>query len=67
VFKFAEDIVSMALFIDRGERDREEFLRESFGILMDGVGHAAHATQILGDVYICRCLAGAVKSTVPVL
>jgi hypothetical protein len=52
VFKFAETIVSNALFVDRGERDHAAFLSESFQILMDAVKHAAHATQILADVYI---------------
>lgn len=52
VFGFAEDIVITALFVDRGERDREEFLHESFEILMDAVKHAGHATQILADEYI---------------
>ncbi len=52
VFKFAETIVSNALFLDRGERDHAEFLHESFQILMDAVKHAAHATQILADAYV---------------
>lgn len=51
VFKFSETIVSNALFLDRAERDHREFLNESFQILMDAVKHAAHATQILADVY----------------
>jgi hypothetical protein len=52
VFKFAEDMITMALFVDRGERDRAEFLRESFETLMDAVRHSAHATQMLADSYI---------------
>ena len=52
VFNFAETLVSNALFVDRGERDQTEFLHESFQILTDAVTHAAHATQILADVYI---------------
>lgn len=52
VFKFAETIVSNALFVDRGERDPAEFLHQSFQILMDAVKHAAHATQILADAYV---------------
>ena len=52
VFKFAETIMSQALFVDRGERDPAEFLHESFEILMDAVKHAAHASQILADIYI---------------
>lgn len=52
MFKFAETIVSNALFVDRGERDHAEFLHESFQILMDAVRHAAHATQILADAYV---------------
>jgi hypothetical protein len=52
VFKFAETIVSHAMFVDRGEQDHAEFLHESWGILLDAVQHAAHATQILADAYI---------------
>jgi hypothetical protein len=52
VFKFAETIVSQAMFVDRGERDHAEYLHESWGILFDAVQHAAHATQILADAYI---------------
>jgi hypothetical protein len=52
VFKFAESIVSQALFVDRGERDHTEFLHESFETLVEAVKHAAHATQILADEYI---------------
>jgi hypothetical protein len=52
VFKFAETIVSQAMFVDGGERDQSEFMRESFQTLMDAVTHAAHATQILADTYI---------------
>lgn len=52
VFEFAQTIVSQALFIGRGDRDRTEFLQESFQILTSAARHAAHATQILADVYI---------------
>ena len=52
VFKFAESIIDMALFVDRGNRDREEFIRGSFQVLMDAVKHSTHATQILADEYI---------------
>lgn len=52
VFQFAETIVDQALFIDRGERDATEFLRESFDILMGAIRHASHATQILTDIYL---------------
>jgi hypothetical protein len=52
VFQFAEPLVSHALFVDRGERDHAEFLRESFETLMKAVRHATHATQILADMYI---------------
>jgi len=61
VFKFAETIVSQAMFVDRGERDHAEFLHESWGILLDAVKHAAHATQILADAYICRRSGGAAR------
>jgi len=52
VFKFAESIVSHALFVDRGERDHTEFFQESLDILMEALKHAAHGTQILADIYI---------------
>jgi hypothetical protein len=52
VFKFAETIVSHAMFVDRGERDPADFLHESWGLLLEAVQHAAHATQILADAYI---------------
>ena len=52
VFKFAETLVSSALYVDRGERDQTEFIRESFQILTDAVKQATLATQILADVYI---------------
>jgi hypothetical protein len=51
VFKFAEQLVSHALFVDRGERDHAEYLHESWEILADAMKHAAHATQILADQY----------------
>jgi hypothetical protein len=52
VFEFAEDMISTALFVDRGARDRAEFLHESFETLMDAVKHSTHATQMLADLYI---------------
>ena len=52
VFKFAENLVSNALFVDCGQREHAEFLRESFQILTDAARYAAHATQILGDTYV---------------
>jgi len=58
VFKFAETVVSQALFVDRGERDHAEFLHESFDILINSVTHAAYATQILADIYIMPVFGG---------
>jgi hypothetical protein len=52
VFKFAEQLVSHALFVDRGEREHEEFLNESFETLVKAVRHATYAAQILADVYV---------------
>ncbi len=50
VFKFAEQLVSQALFIDRGERDHREYLHESWEILADAMRHGSHAAQILADL-----------------
>jgi hypothetical protein len=54
VFKFAESIVSQALFIDRPGKDDdglETYFHDSVEILTSAVRHATHATQILGDIY----------------
>jgi hypothetical protein len=52
VFGFAQQIVSNALLIDRGETLHEEYFQESLRILLDAVKHAALATQHLADEYI---------------
>ncbi len=52
VFKFAEPLVSQALFIDRGERDHREYLGESWDMLLEAMQHGAHATHVLADLYL---------------
>jgi hypothetical protein len=52
VFKFAEQLVSQALFIDRGEDDHRDYLHESLEILADAVRHGSNAAQILAGLYL---------------
>ena len=52
VFKFAETLVSSGFFVHRGQRDRSEYLQESWGILMGAVRHGADVVQLLADLYI---------------
>ena len=52
VFKFAETLVNVGLFYDRGEQERREFMAESMTLVSDAIRHAALAIGALADHYI---------------
>ena len=52
VFQFAESLVNVGLFFDRGKQDQAEFMTESMELVTDAIRHAAMAVQSLADHYI---------------
>ena len=52
VFKFAETLVDVGLFYDRGEQEQREFMAESMALVSAAFQHAALAITTLADHYI---------------
>lgn len=51
-FKFAQQMVSMALHVSRGDANLESYLGKNIDFLIDAMKHASQATQLLADFYV---------------
>ena len=52
VFKFAEMLVNVSLFYDRGKQEQREFMEENMILVSDAIRHADRAIEALADHYI---------------